>query len=52
MRDLAENRPVDVVIRPEDVELVATGEGTIQGTVTHLIFKGVHYEMEVTAKRI
>ena len=44
-----ENRPVDVVIRPEDVELVAPGEGTIQGTVTHLIFKGVHYEMEVTA---
>lgn len=44
-----ENKPVDVVIRPEDVELVSPEEGTIQGTVTHLIFKGVHYEMEVTA---
>ncbi|MGN0166651.1 MAG: ABC transporter ATP-binding protein [Acetatifactor sp.] len=44
-----ENKPVDVVIRPEDVELVAPSEGTIRGTVTHLIFKGVHYEMEVTA---
>lgn len=43
------NKPVDVVIRPEDVELVAPGEGTLKGTVTHLIFKGVHYEMEVTA---
>lgn len=44
-----ENKPVDVVIRPEDVELVAPEEGIIQGTLTHSIFKGVHYEMEVMA---
>ena len=58
-----ENRPVDVVIRPEDVELVNITDilndssdlsdyetyGRIQGEVTHLIFKGVHYEMEVMA---
>lgn len=43
------NKPVDVVIRPEDVMLVEPSEGIIQGVVTHLIFKGVHYEMEVTA---
>lgn len=43
------NKPVDVVIRPEDVELVSPEEGIIQGVVSHLIFKGVHYEMEVTA---
>ena len=43
------NKPVDVVIRPEDVELVAPENGTITGVVTHLIFKGVHYEMEVMA---
>jgi spermidine/putrescine transport system ATP-binding protein len=43
------NTPVDVVIRPEDGELVSPEEGTIQGVVSHLIFKGVHYEMEVTA---
>ena len=43
------NRPVDVVIRPEDVELVAPEAGTIAGTVTSLIFKGVHYEMDVMA---
>ncbi|MDO4522360.1 MAG: ABC transporter ATP-binding protein [Eubacteriales bacterium] len=43
------NTPVDVVIRPEDVDLVKPEEGTIRGIVTHLIFKGVHYEMEVTA---
>ena len=42
------NQPVDVVIRPEDIDLVKPEEGTLQGIVTHLIFKGVHYEMEVT----
>ena len=41
------NKPVDVVIRPEDIDLVKPEEGTIHGRVTHLIFKGVHYEMEV-----
>lgn len=43
------NTPVDVVIRPEDVELVSPQEGIIEGVVSHLIFKGVHYEMEVMA---
>lgn len=41
------NKPVDVVIRPEDVELTNPEDGILKGTVTHLIFKGVHYEMEV-----
>lgn len=43
------NRPVDVVIRPEDVILGKVGEGTLDGVVTSLIFKGVHYEMDVMA---
>ncbi len=43
------NTPVDVVIRPEDIDLLKPEEGTIQGVVSHLIFKGVHYEMEVQA---
>ena len=43
------NKPVDVVIRPEDVILSSNASGKIKGVVTHLIFKGVHYEMEVTA---
>ncbi|MCP1101524.1 spermidine/putrescine transport system ATP-binding protein [Aequitasia blattaphilus] len=43
------NRPVDAVIRPEDVELVTPDKGILQGIVSHLIFKGVHYEMEVEA---
>lgn len=42
------NTPVDVVIRPEDIDLVEPEQGTLQGVCTHLIFKGVHYEMEVT----
>lgn len=43
------NQPVDVVIRPEDIDLVKPEEGTICGRVTGLIFKGVHYEMDVMA---
>ena len=43
------NRPVDVVIRPEDVVLGEEGQGILDGVVTSLIFKGVHYEMEVEA---
>ncbi|MBE5840228.1 MAG: ABC transporter ATP-binding protein [Butyrivibrio sp.] len=41
------NKPVDVVIRPEDIELVAPEDGTLTGVVTDLTFKGVHYEMDV-----
>ena len=41
------NKPVDVVIRPEDVELVDPAEGYMEGDVTSLIFKGVHYELDV-----
>ena len=44
-----QNCPVDVVIRPEDVILGEEGKGTLDGVVTSLIFKGVHYEMEVMA---
>ena len=43
------NRPVDVVIRPEDVVLDEPGRGQMDGVVTHLIFQGVHYELEVMA---
>ena len=43
------NKPVDVVIRPEDIDLVKPEEGLLTGRVTSLIFKGVHYEMSVHA---
>ena len=44
-----ENNPVDVVIRPEDLILVPPEKGMLRGKVVSLIFKGVHYEMEVEA---
>lgn len=44
-----ENNPVDVVIRPEDLILVPPEKGLLRGKVVSLIFKGVHYEMEVEA---
>lgn len=43
------NKPVDVVIRPEDVEIVDPEDGFMEGDITSIIFKGVHYEIEVTA---
>lgn len=41
------NEVVDVVIRPEDFEIVSSSNGMLTGTVTSVIFKGVHYEIEV-----
>lgn len=38
------NEPVDVVIRPEDVDIVAPEAGMLQGTVTSVTFMGVHNE--------
>ena len=39
------NEKVDVVVRPEDVELLPKGEGQVDGKIISSIFKGVHYEM-------
>ena len=41
------DEPVDVVIRPEDVDVVAPEDGMLKGTVTSVTFKGVHYEIIV-----
>lgn len=43
----AKNEQVDVVIRPEDVDVVAPERGMLCGTVTAVTFKGVHYEIIV-----
>ena len=40
---------VDVVVRPEDVKVVAPDEGQLNGVVNSVIFKGVHFEMMVEA---
>ena len=41
------NEPVDVVVRPEDVDVVHPENGMLKGTVTAVTFKGVHYEIIV-----
>jgi len=43
------NQFVDVVIRPEDIQVVPQVMGYITGVVETVIFKGVHYEMMVDA---
>lgn len=44
--------PVEIVIRPEDMEIVPAGEADLKGVVQSIIFKGVHYEMIVLANGI
>ena len=41
------NQPVDVVVRPEDVDVVSPDKGMLEGTVTSVTFKGVHWEIIV-----
>ena len=43
----APREPVDVVIRPEDVDIVPADSGHLCGTVTGITFKGVHYDIIV-----
>jgi spermidine/putrescine transport system ATP-binding protein len=42
------NEAVDVVIRPEDVDVVEPEKGMLKGVVDSVTFKGVHYEIIVT----
>lgn len=42
-----ENEPVDVVIRPEDIDIVGSFDANLKGTVKSVTFKGVHYEIIV-----
>ncbi len=43
----AENEPVDVVIRPEDIDIVPPEQGQLVGTVTSVTFKGMQYDIIV-----
>ncbi|MDD4343638.1 MAG: TOBE domain-containing protein, partial [Eubacteriales bacterium] len=48
-KGFSKNEEVDIVVRPEDVKLREVSEKTkIKGVVTSVIFKGVHYEMNVS----
>ncbi len=46
----AHDEPVDVVIRPEDVDVVGPGEGMITGVITQSTFKGDYYELIVEVR--
>lgn len=41
------NQEVDIVIRPEDIDIVPRGKGKISGIVDSVIFKGVHFEIDI-----
>ena len=49
-KGFAPNEPVDVVIRPEDIDIVSADDGHLCGTVTSVTFKGVHYDTIVDFK--
>ncbi len=46
-KGFGKNTPVDVVIRPEDIEITNPEDGQLVGVVENSTFKGVHYEMSV-----
>lgn len=41
------NEEVEIVVRPEDIEILENTTGKINGEVTDVVFKGVHYEIIV-----
>ena len=46
-KGFAKNENVDVVVRPEDVDIVSEEKGMLRGVVTSVTFMGVHYEIIV-----
>ena len=46
-KGFAKNEPVDIVVRPEDVDVVPVDKGMLSGKVTSVTFKGVYYEIIV-----
>ena len=49
-RGFSRNEPVDVVIRPEDIDIVSPEQGLLTGTVTSVTFKGLNYDIIVDFK--
>ena len=45
------DEPVDVVVRPEDVQITSVEDGVLKGKVTSVIFKGMHYQILVQCGR-
>ena len=50
-RDFKENEKVDVLIRPEDIQIKEKGQGKMYGVILSSLFKGVHYEYIVETKK-
>ena len=50
-RGFKSNEPVDVVIRPEDINIVKKNAGKLNGQIISVLFKGVHYEVMVETKK-
>ena len=46
-KGFAPGEQVDVVVRPEDIDIVPEAEGQLTGTVTEVTFKGMHYDIIV-----
>ncbi|MBE7023317.1 MAG: ABC transporter ATP-binding protein [Ruminococcaceae bacterium] len=44
------NEEIEVVLRPEDIDIVKPEAAKLTGTVTSIVFKGVHYEIMVQSK--
>lgn len=51
-RGFEKNQPVDVVIRPEDIQIVSEEEGKFSGVVDVVVFKGAHFETEIFARNM
>ncbi len=49
-KGFARNKKVDIVIRPEDIDIVACSTGVLTGVVDSVAFKGVYYEVDVKTK--
>ncbi len=49
-KGFAPNESVDVVIRPEDIDIVPQAQGHLVGTVTSITFKGLNYDIIVEFK--
>ncbi|MDR2828710.1 MAG: ABC transporter ATP-binding protein [Acholeplasmatales bacterium] len=50
-KGFGKNEKVDVVIRPEDIDIVSYDEGLLNGVVDSVAFKGVHYEIDVVTEK-
>ena len=49
--DFEKNEKVDVVVRPEDIQMCAPEDGMLTGKVVSVVFKGVHYEITAMVGR-